>query len=111
VYLQADSRERRLLNQAFFERIEIDSEKVSGCELAAPFAQLVASGPAAPAQRATAAGSRPGSARGNGARKAKTPNPSSKVGGLDVELMVEAAGIEPASAAAPIERLQACPAL
>jgi len=39
---RADPTERRLFNQAFFERLEIDSEEVSGQQLAEPFAQLLA---------------------------------------------------------------------
>jgi site-specific DNA recombinase len=91
-YLQADSTERRLLNQAFFKRIEIDSEEVSDFELAAPFAQLAAPGLVEALEGGAAAS---GGARGNGARNAKTPSPSSKVGGLDVTLMVELGGFEP----------------
>lgn len=34
--------ERRLFNQAFFERLEVDSEEVAGQQLAEPFAQLLA---------------------------------------------------------------------
>ena len=39
-YLQADPTERRLLNQAFFEKIEIDSEEITGHTLAEPYAQI-----------------------------------------------------------------------
>ena len=39
-YLNADPTERRLLNQAFFERIEIDTEDATNDQLAAPFAQI-----------------------------------------------------------------------
>jgi site-specific DNA recombinase len=40
VYCQAKPNERRLLNQAFFERLEISNEEVVGYELAEPFDQL-----------------------------------------------------------------------
>jgi hypothetical protein len=40
-YCQASPQERRLLNQAFFERLEIDGEEVAGNQLAAPFADLL----------------------------------------------------------------------
>ena len=58
-YLQADDVERRLLNQAFFERIEIDSEEITGHELAAPFAQLAAPGLAEALEGAAAAPGKP----------------------------------------------------
>ena len=41
-YCRAEPTERRLFNQAFFERLEIDSEEISGRQLAEPFAQLLA---------------------------------------------------------------------
>lgn len=103
-YLQADDVERRLLNQAFFERIEIDSEEITGHELAAPFAQLAAPGLAEALEGAAAAGSHPRGARGNGARKAKTPGPSSKVRGSDVTLLVEPGGFEPPTFWLPARR-------
>jgi site-specific DNA recombinase len=39
-YIQARPQERRLLNQAFFERLEIDAEDVAGDQRAEPFADL-----------------------------------------------------------------------
>ena len=41
-YLQADTTERRLLNQAFFEYVEVDSEEITTGQLNPPFAQLAA---------------------------------------------------------------------
>jgi hypothetical protein len=41
-YCVADPTERRLFNQAFFERLEVDSEEISGHQLAEPYAQLLA---------------------------------------------------------------------
>jgi site-specific DNA recombinase len=103
-YLQADETERRLLNQAFFERIEIDSEEITGHTLAAPFAQLAAPGLAEAGQGAYAAGASPRGGRQNRPQKAKTPGPSSKVGGLDVTLMVEPGGFEPPTFWLPARR-------
>jgi len=40
-YRQAASQERRLFNQAFFERLEISTEEVTGHELAEPFADIM----------------------------------------------------------------------
>ena len=40
-YIQADPSERRLLNQAFFERIEVVDEKVVGFRFADPFGLLL----------------------------------------------------------------------
>ena len=102
-YLQADDTERRLLNQAFFERIEIDREEISGHTLAAPFAQLAAPGLADVAANGGQDGDeaaeialRPGrAAAAKGPRKAKTPGLLSKVRGLDVALVVELGGFEP----------------
>ena len=112
MYLQADSRERRLLNQAFFERIEIDSEEISGHTLAAPFAQLVAPGLAEVAASGAQDGDeaaeialRPGrAATAKRPRKAQTPGLLSKVGGLDVTLMVEPGGFEPPTFWLPARR-------
>src|SRR5581483_3742519 len=39
-YLQADTTERRLLNQAFFERLEIDTEEIDGYTLNPPFREI-----------------------------------------------------------------------
>ena len=91
------------MNQAFFERIEIDSEEISGHTLAAPFAQLAAPGLADVAANGAQDGDeaeevalRPGrAAAAKGPRKAKTPGLLSKVRGLDVTLMVELGGFEP----------------
>ena len=52
-YLQADPTEPRLFNQAFFERIEIDTEQIAGHKLTAPYAQL------APLVNALPAGPKP----------------------------------------------------
>ena len=65
-YLKADPIERRLLNQAFFEYLEIDNEEIADHELAAPFAQL------APITR--------------------TAHPKKKVGGSYVQHLVDLVG-------------------
>ena len=85
-YLQADHTERRLLNQAFFEAIEIDNEEIAGHTLAEPFQQI-----ATLAQR-TRSGGRQGSKT---PKKGRTPAPNAKVGGSYVPDMVERTGIEP----------------
>lgn len=41
-YCRAEATERRLFNQAFFERLEVDSEEITGNQLAEPYAQLLA---------------------------------------------------------------------
>ena len=74
-YLKADPIERRLLNQAFFEYLEIDNEEIADQELAAPFAQI------APIT----------------APNARTPDHPKKVEGSYVTHLVERAGIEPAT--------------
>jgi site-specific DNA recombinase len=85
-YLRADPTERRLLNQAFFKSIEIDTEDVTGNTLAEPFAQIV--------------GVESLLAKGAGSRKAagsnaKTPAVLSNDGGSYVRSMVGAGGFEP----------------
>ena len=41
-YRQANETQRRLFNQAFFERLEVDAVEITGQTLAEPFAQLLA---------------------------------------------------------------------
>lgn len=86
-YLQADPTERRLLNQAFFKSIEIDTEEVSGNTLAEPFAQIVG------VEYLLAKGS--GSRRAKGASKARTPAILSTDGGSYLTYLVGAGGFEP----------------
>jgi hypothetical protein len=76
-YLKADPTERRLLNQAFFEHLEIDNEDVSNDELAAPFAQLT-----------PISGARPRSS----ARRARTLDGLQKVEGSYVKDLVDLTG-------------------
>ena len=96
-YLQADTTERRLLNQAFFERIEIDTEDITDHTLNPPFAQLAPLVKALPAsgskdgRRARTAATAPRTAS-NRPRKAKTPDPHTKVGGSYLPLMVDLVG-------------------
>ncbi len=87
-YLQADSTERRLFNQALFETIAIDTEEIDGHELAPPFAQL--------ATLNNHYEMHEGNGHAGGGTKKRTPNPA-KVGGSDVQLLVELAGLEPAT--------------
>ena len=104
-YLQADTTERRLLNQAFFEYIEVSSEEVSGSHLNPPFAQLAAinqllgddpaagetpaTGPQEPAQLP---------------QNDETPDPFSKVGGSYLTHMVDPDGLEPSTFWLPARR-------
>lgn len=94
-YLQADTTERRLLNQAFFEYIEVSSEEITSSQLNPPFAQLaainqiLAHDPEAGDPAAT------GHEPAQGPQNDETPGPSSKVGGSYVTLMVELGGLEP----------------
>jgi hypothetical protein len=39
-YLEADTTERRLFNQALLETLAIDTEEIDGHQLGAPFAQI-----------------------------------------------------------------------
>lgn len=71
-YLKADPIERRLLNQAFFESLEIDNEEIANQELAAPFAQL-------PPMT-------------NAAANVRAPGPHKKVEGSYVEHLVDLPG-------------------
>ena len=82
-YLQADTTERRLLNQAFFERIEIDTEDISGDSLADPFEQI-----------ATLVDLTDRTAAATAAGNARTPAVS-KVGGSYVNAVVDRSGLEP----------------
>jgi hypothetical protein len=107
-YCQAKSSERRLLNQAFFERIEIADEEGVGYKLAAPFDQLKGGAPSeAEAEKApvellgvgwneTVA---PVESRSvepfSGTRGARTPDLSFEAEGSDVENLVRLRGVEP----------------
>ena|SRR5579862_618933 len=81
-YLNADPLERRLLNQAFFKHLEIDTEEIADDELNPPFAQIHALATLTRPQK------RP--------QKGRTPAPA-KAGGSYLPLMVELAGLEPAT--------------
>ncbi len=81
-YLNADPLERRLLNQAFFKHLEVDTEDIADDELNPPFAQI----------HALATLTRPKTRPRNG----RTPV-SAKSGGSYVEKVVELAGLEPAT--------------
>ena len=116
-YLRAEPTERRLFNQAFFERIEVDTEEITGHSLNAPWAQLrplLTAIPAGHKKRRSggrkAALSTPGrvgrNPRGGGTRAAKyeTPDPDEKVEGSYVNVMVEPMGIEPLTSWLPATR-------
>ena len=89
-YLQAAPVERRLINQAFFEAIEIDDEEIAGHALVEPFNHLapLATGNQHPASQAA-----------TGPKKDRTPDPYAKAGGSYVPDMVERIGIEPMTSA------------
>jgi site-specific DNA recombinase len=106
-YVAAKPQERRLLNQAFFKRLEIDAEEVVGYELAEPFASLRDSRHAASSQGTELAhleqswSETPARPRYRaaepcaGARKARTPGPFSRTEGSNVESLVRLRGVEP----------------
>ena len=107
-YRQADTTERRLFNQAFFERLEISSEDVDDHILKPLFAQLTtiaAAAPQQPAKPESPRKGRPEPARSpespdgapgaRQAQKAKTPAILSNDEGSHLTLMVEPSGLEP----------------
>jgi hypothetical protein len=94
-YLQADTTERRLLNQAFFERIEIDDEDITGHTLNQPFNTV--------AKLATAHRSNGNDAANRGGN-AQTPDPLKKVRGSYVSDVVEPTGFEPVTFWLPAKR-------
>jgi site-specific DNA recombinase len=112
-YCQATPNERRLLNQAFFERLEISDEEVVGYRFAEPFDQLHGQPPAEEDGEAAlrdrlaggwnwtpeAAASR--SPKPNAeALNARTPSLFFEVEGSNVEALVRAEGLEPPRAEA-----------
>ncbi len=82
-YLNADHVERRLLNQGFFEHLEIDNEEITNDRLAPPFAQIHALANLTEPQGNTMP------------EKARTPDDDEKVGGSYLPLVVELTGLEP----------------
>jgi site-specific DNA recombinase len=89
-YCQASPQERRLLNQAFFERLEIDKEEVAGDQLAEPFADLLNLG------RGWSKSARvPSETTASSLGNAETPGPISRTGGLNVKELVPLRGFEP----------------
>ena len=95
-YLQADTTERRLLNQAFFEYIEVDSEEITASQLNPPFAQLaaisriLADDPEAGETPATGPHEPP-----EGAQNDETPALLSKDRGSYLTQVVDQNGLEP----------------
>lgn len=112
-YCAADPTKRRLFNQAFFERLEVDGEEITGRTLAAPFAQIIAHDLIADAVRSTPRARGKGQAAGRPrepqetrtghggtrvpgvGRNARTPALPSRVGGSCVARMVGRLGFEP----------------
>jgi site-specific DNA recombinase len=110
-YLQAEPNERRLLNQAFFERIEVVDEKVVGFRFADPFGLLLGQPQEKEdgedffgrwsecwnlGHKETVSAGEPD----NGATEAKTTDPVYGAGGYNVETLVRAEGLEPPRAEA-----------
>ena len=107
VYLAASPQERRLLNQAFFKKLEVDAEEVVGYELAEPFASLRGPKVGAGSERAElarlgqswgGASAKPRSRTAepySGGRKARTASPISRASGSDFENPVRLNGVEP----------------
>lgn len=79
----ADTTERRLLNQAFFERIEIDTEEIADHALSEPFGQI--------ATLVRLDSRRPPNAA-RATCKGRTPAASSKDGGSYLNAVVELSG-------------------
>jgi site-specific DNA recombinase len=104
-YVAAKPQERRLLNQAFFRKLEIDDEEVVGYELAEPFASLNGHDVPSPdtelAHLEQSWGKTPARPRGRmagpcaEARKTKTPGPFSRAEGSNVAKLVRLRGVEP----------------
>ncbi|MGB7588304.1 MAG: recombinase family protein [Solirubrobacterales bacterium] len=100
-YCQAGPQERRLFNQTFFERLEIDEEEVAGQQLAEPFACL--NNLALPAETPALAGwSRSDKKQHEGAATApelalvaETSGPLPGTGGSNVSSLVPLRGFEP----------------
>lgn len=101
-YLQADSTERRLFNQAFFEYIEVSTEEITDSHLNPPFAQLAAINRILTDHAEV--GDDRADVRAEPPVNDETPGPSSKVGGSYVQHMVEPTGFEPVTFALPARR-------
>jgi hypothetical protein len=90
-YEQADDDARRLFNQSIFAPYKVDREEIPEATPQEPFRSLTALPPTMRANE------NPEDGPGND----KTAAPTSRDGGSNFVSMVEAAGIEPASKAAP----------
>lgn len=87
VYRNAKPNERRLLNQAFFEAIEVDGDEIASHTLQPPFRQIKAASKQPRLQQPSST-----------ARKGGTPARSRKGGGSYEQLLVEEARLERAAA-------------
>jgi hypothetical protein len=106
-YVQAGPGERRLFNQGLYERLEISEEEVVGDKVAEPFDRLLALKPSGNEATEDLAhldwdsGKTPKAAPGSIEAalsllgNARTPDQFSKVGGSNVEKLVELGGFEP----------------
>jgi site-specific DNA recombinase len=110
-YLRCEDADRRLMNQAFFDRIEIDVEEVAAAAMARPFRDIVRAGSrdlalgTAGAPRASITTSCPatsnGAPRGAVLSKLRTPDRLFPVEGSSFGEMVGETGFEPATARPP----------
>jgi hypothetical protein len=91
-YLLAGPQERRLFNQGIYKSLEIDDEQVADVERAKPFDQLAS---LAQDWNGKTAEQPAIGTEATATRKAKTSDPISEVGGLNVESLVELGGFEP----------------
>jgi hypothetical protein len=85
-YLQADTTERRLLNQAFFDRLEIDTEEIDSHTLNAPFQQI---------RTLIDLAQQAGADTPTGAKNGRTPARTPKDGGSYLNALVDLTGLEP----------------
>jgi len=117
-YVQAEPNERRLLNQAFFERIEVVDEKVVGFRFADPFGLLLGQpkenesaddffGRWSESWNIASEELVSTSDADTGSVEAKTSDPVVGAAGYNVESLVRAEGLEPPRA----EKLAALPRL
>lgn len=93
-YVNAGPQERRLLNQAFFKRLEIDAEEVVGWELAEPFASLRGQSQPSPDLGSELAGLEQ-AWDSSPARKARNSGSILRADGSDFGNLVRLNGVEP----------------
>ena len=110
-YLRCEDTDRRLLNQAFFDRIEIDIEDIADVAMTRPFAEIVQAGRGDGRSRVAddcGAGNRTrgpqtssGAPKGAAWSKSRIPGRTTPVDGSSFGEMVGETGFEPATARPP----------